>query len=247
MRFTARLFCVMLLIAPLTAVAQGSSAAMPRVLREFAYGDVRTLFVSASEALSPSGELRADLFPAEEGRMVRDLLKTAPVNGCIPYTEVYYSRVNVPIRMSIDDSISTAEIIVEGVVDGREYGFQFGVPGQLLRLGNLNPIRGQSEIRSSNLYVFVPVGRFNVGTQAICKTDYRYATPPSIGDRVVAFLLPDMLIGQYGDLIDESGLVTVRKNGALSLPARFEGDDLPQTLPALRNRIERPHLEKKEE
>jgi hypothetical protein len=43
---------------------------------------------------------------------------------------------------------------------------------------------------------------------------------------------------QFLEVFDESGLVTVRTDGAVSLPSRFESADVPRTRDALRQRIE---------
>jgi hypothetical protein len=234
------------MLAPF-AMADERSEPMPGVLREFENGEERILFVSAAEAFSSSGVLRAELFPGHDAIMVRRLLELPSVDGCIPAEEVFYSRVNVPFRESVDDAVAKSETIVQGVVDGQEFGFQFGIAGQLLRLRSLEILQGEISTGTDTLYAFVPLGRFVLGSQTICKTDYRYASAPTLGERVVAFLLPGRLRGQYAELTDEAGLVTVRKNDALSLPGRYESNDAPRTLSALRGRIERPLLEKKEE
>jgi len=240
---------VLLLIAACAAAIPLAAAepwqSIPKVLREIDGGTERILFVSASEALTPTGELRRDLFPAETSIIVGDLLRQPVVDGCIKDEEHFYSLVNLPHRDSIDTAAATAEFVVEGVVDAREYGFHGGEPGQLLRLEQLHVLRG-SELATEHLYVFLPVGRFQVGSATICKTDRRYAAEPALGDRVVALVLPNMIEGEFADVIDAAGLVTVHRNGTLSLPTRFNTDDAPRTLDALRVRIDKPHLEKQE-
>jgi hypothetical protein len=210
---------------------------MPPVLREATLGTDRVLFVSARQALGPDGAIREELFPAETGIMLRRLLERPPVAGCIPDGEHHYDRVNVPVRDSLDVAISTAATIIEGVVDGREYGFHGGEPGQLLRLADLEILHGNPS-RAEHLFIFLPVGRFSVGPHQICKTDARYASEPAMGDRVVVLLLPHMAGSEFLEVLDESGLITVRADEALSLPSRFESADVPRTRNALRQRID---------
>jgi len=218
---------------------------MPTVLKEIVHGSEVLQFVSASHAIKPSGEIDEMLFPSPTSTMLQSLLERPAVDGCIPDEEYIYDYVGIPFRETLDEAVGTAERVFEGVVDGREYGFHGGEPGQLLRVSEVKALRGDmADVEA--LFVFVPVGRFEVDGKVICKTDRRYASPPAIGDRVIVFQLPGMLNGQFVELIDDAGLVTVRRNGALSLPTKFESNESAMTPEQLRSRIRNPRLLQKD-
>lgn len=232
------------LIAALAATA-GKNVVhpMPTIIKEVVHGDDAVQFVSASETLTPTGEPRPDRFAPAVAEMIQGILNQAPEDGCIRYGEVWIDRVNVPLRESVDDAVGSADYIVEGVVTGRQFGFRAGEPGQLIRLSQLNAVRGTSAPRSE-LFVFYPVATFSVGSHVICKTDWRYGAAPADGDRLVVFALPNQTFGQFVDIVDEAGLITVRKDGALLLPKRLENANAPRTIDALRRRIDKPLLQK---
>jgi hypothetical protein len=238
------LLCVLVILACTAVWAENTRKPMPTVMRDIVHGADVVQFVSADEAVSPTGELRADRFHPEVAKVVEGILDQTPESGCIRYGEVWIDRVNVPVRSSVDEAISTAEYVAEGVVTGHEFGFRAGEPGQLLRLSQLKIIYGDGP-STDQLFLFYPVATFKVGARIICKTDWRYGSDvPAEGERVILFALPNQTFGQFVDVIDEAGVIPVRKDGALRLPERLAHPDAPRTLDALRRIIDLPGLKK---
>lgn len=222
-------------IVTILSAPQGTGGSMPKLLRDDTSATERILFVSASEAFTPDGRLRTEHFSREASLFMEGMLEMPSADGCIHYEERFDNSVNLPFRDSVESAIATSEYVFEGRVVEREYGFRNGEPGQLLRLADVTaPGR---PLRRDRLFVFFPVGRFTAGPLTICKTDRRYAAEPHVGDRIVVFAIPHSLIGDFVDMSDEAGLIVVRKNGNLSLPARLDTEEAPRDLEALHRRI----------
>lgn len=243
MKRASALFVSAILVA-LSALARGGGRDdMPKLLRQIVHGHDAVQFVSAGEALTPTGEPRPEYFPPAVAETVKEILNQKPENGCIRYGEVWIDRVNVPLRESVNEGLRTADYVVEGVVTGRVYGFRAGEPGQLLRVSQLRALLGALP-EAKELYVFYPVGTFRAGDQLICKTDWRYGDPPADGDRAVVFALPNQTFGQFVDIVDEAGFIRVQKDGSLNLPQRFNAETAPRSIDALRRVIEKQLFQK---
>lgn len=139
--------------------------------------------------------------------------------SCHPIGEIFVDEVLPPNRSSLLHTIRAAETVVLGRVLGRSYGFYRGVPGQLIMLASLRTFGLGVRAKSDTFFFFMPVGEFAVGNERICKSDARYAKPPSVGDDVFVFARPP--VGEKHDVLDihDGGeVVPIHSDGTAVLP-----------------------------
>jgi hypothetical protein len=180
-------------------------------------------WVRADAAFTSSGELIEKVFHPLNAQGLRQLLALPPdpEHGCIAITERFESWVNPPDRGSLRQAVLHSELIFRGEVVDRAYGFDRGWPGQLLRVEPREVLLGKAVL--DGYYFFVPVGTFQAGSYELCKTDYRYPEPPGRGDEVVLMLPyaagPDEA---FLDLVWETSILVLHRDGAVGVPARFD-------------------------
>lgn len=188
-------------------------------------------FVSAGVAIDASGELNATVLDEDSLRRLGTHLDNyrrgaLERTDCVPYGPVWVSRVNPVDRSSLRAAARTSQLVLEGTVVGRDYGFYEGdIPGQLLKVATERVMRGDSQL--DWYYVFYPVGEFEAGPYTFCKTDDRYPAPPEIGDRVL-LLVPEP--GEPGEpflpVEAAESIVVLGKSGEARLPKSFgEGEE----------------------
>jgi hypothetical protein len=75
-------------------------------------------------------------------------------------------------------------------------------------------------------YVFMPSGTVKAGRFKFCKKSPKYSDLPEIGERVL-LLINQSYINQGKLLLtgSESGVITIREDGKVSLPERYRHND----------------------
>lgn len=213
---------------------------MPEVLHtEFdrSIGIEAPRWVSLEAAVGADGELIEERFHPNALVSLRSLLARPAEHGCIRQGAIYDDLVNPPDWTTVAKLVRNSALLVRGKVTGTAFGFQGGMPGQLIRLEPIEYLRGDSQPVES-FYFFVPVGTFGIGGKVICKTDPRYAEVPDVGDEV-------LVAEQHRRRPAESfihthlapGLVTLHHDGTLSLPQAFRGEDAPRSVVDLLERV----------
>lgn len=166
-------------------------------------------WISASAATKTDGSLDPSLFhPYLWDRLARALeAPIDPVRGCIPQGEIFESWASPPDVSSLEATFRSAQRVLRARVVDSEIGFDRGTPGALFQVQLLENFKGGDGL--STYYFFVPVGRVKAGKVEICKTDYRFAAIPKIGDEVV-LLVPKAVPGDpLLDLPFEQGLLVL--------------------------------------
>ncbi|HEX2121196.1 MAG TPA: hypothetical protein VHL59_06080 [Thermoanaerobaculia bacterium] len=181
--FAAALLTIVL-VQPAVIAGGSADARIPRIAHRDDGG--APLWVSASEALLPNGDLRAELFNSayldaiEKNRVVN-------VEQCTRFMSRIIEGV-IPVG-TIEERVSASYTIVAGEVTAAEEGFYAGMPGTLfaLRISSRPKILGHSP-RSEFLYFFVGSARIATPYGFICSTaGPGAAVLPAIGDRMVVF------------------------------------------------------------
>ena len=163
-----------------------TGASMPALVESIDPERPWPVFVAAELAVTPSGAVAEDLFDLGTVWTIQHALETLrdPMGGdCIPWGEAYHFGPTTPHFDSVADLVTHSTPIVRGRVVGSRPGFSSGVPGQLLKIEVLEQLKADEGL--SYAYVFFPVGRLEVGEQAICKTDVRYARVPEEGTEIL--------------------------------------------------------------
>jgi hypothetical protein len=199
----------------------------PRILFRPEEGSHRyPAFVSADAALATDGTIDKSLFSPEAVDSIRNLLATSPQGGCIRAENYYESYVDPPPRATLGQAVRSSHLILLGTVVDKTFGFSGFTPGQLLHVRPDQTLKGSAQ--EDMYFVFVPVGDFSVGAFRICKTDTRYATPPEIGEQLLA-LVPKLWNSDQPNVFlntfDEAGVLTIKKDESLRFPRRYEKAD----------------------
>lgn len=233
MRSTLSLLAIALLgctLASADAVPPDTSP-MPQTLSRPSFDQPYPLFVAASATVNANGQLESSNFGGSALRDVSILLeKASQSSGCYTYGAVKDAVALGEDRSDFRRALRASPVAFMAEVTGAQAGFEYGIPGQLLRLRVEEVLRGQALL--AEYYYFVPVARFRVGAYEICKTDERFADPPAVGDRVLMMLARDGCCAQpYIDSHDayEGTQMTV-------LPAQGaarSGPDLAHSTPKL--------------
>jgi len=176
-------------------------------------------WVDARIAVDATGHLDPRYF-GNDHRMA-DVLASAASDGCHAVGTWYVDAAMPPLRGSLHQAILNSEVAVLGRVASKSYGFYGSVPGQLVQIVPERVVG--AKLPKAAYYYFVPVGTFSVGKEMICKTDWRYAPPPEIGQEVFIFakvpIDPDRVLLNVlgpGDVVGVSG------SGTLELPRQYQ-------------------------
>jgi hypothetical protein len=146
-------------------------------------------------------------------------------SACIDYGEVYDEIPNPPLRGTLERAFEGAQFVFRARVTASEGGFFGSVPGTLLRLEPIEVFRREPTVHQAASYlVFLPVGRVELGFATICKRDHRFPDLPVVGDETLVFVpkWSGASAGELLNLIDENGLLTLRQDGTVSLPAGYQ-------------------------
>ena len=216
--------------AKVAQVAPSKDSPMPKVLRTGSASDAVPTWVEGSQALRPSGELNVDLFDPETARTLQRLLTRPETSGCIVMgppvrgsvqIEDDSGRSLVSERRTLEEAFRASELVLEGKVTGIAFGFGDGTPGQLLRLSPIKIFKDKSA-EQRQYFVFLPIGRVQVGEKTICKRDPAYPAAPKVGDRVVVLLQKGFRADyQYLAVPDSTGIVVLGQTNSVGLPAAF--------------------------
>lgn len=180
-------------------------------------------FVSATAAVNEDGTLNEKLLHPASKSTLENLLSQDAVNGCIQIEEVWWEEMGVPSRESVQTATQRSDLVARGKVVGKEYGFRFHEPGQLVEVHIEQTYKGK--LSSEDLLTFIPVGTFTAGPYQICKIDRRFVQPPEIGDEVLLFVpVVERSDEPYVDLVDGSGLVVLEAQSA-RMPKQFDSRD----------------------
>jgi hypothetical protein len=200
------------------------SAEIPEVLHIPNAGNKYPAWVAAERVLTPSGEVDPSIFSLSDQVIIGQLLHRAAQDGCIQVGREQADESTGPERrdrQTVASMAKSAGWVFRARVTARATGFNGGVPGTLLEIVPEETLKGPSD-RSGAHYIFVPVGTFSVGGKKICKTDERYPALPEAGDRVLLFV--DLFWRNEGRFLwagGDSGIITIRKEGLVSLPKRY--------------------------
>ena len=147
-------------------------------------------WVSAEAAIDNTGQLKPELFHPGRLRGLKELLAQPEVDGCTRFEEVYLEFMDLQPRDSVDAALETAELVIHGKITGLSVGFNIGDPATLFRIKVLELGKGSTPLEVA--YFAWPIANFTLPGKRICKTDYRYAALPKIGDEIVAFVTKTM-------------------------------------------------------
>lgn len=200
--------------------APASDSQMPHVLRTEP-SVPHAAWVSANRAFTLSGELDSTLVSSDAAESIKRILARPESAGCIRVGMRFEDYVNPPRRSTIAQALQTAEYALTGRVTGQLFGFFHGNPGQLVEVEPETMFKGK--LPASKYYFFLPIGEFESNGKRICKTDTRYAAAPNIGDQVVLFAvrLGSGQSGNFLDIFDEGGFLSIDSDGAVSFPQRY--------------------------
>jgi hypothetical protein len=234
-RTVASLVAMVLLSGLLLRASPLQTKPMPEILRLGTVPNAYPTWVSAARVLTPAGDLDETLFPPDRINGLKVFLGLREVGGCVQVPPPIRDKVVftgpsgkslTPDRSSFDSAFRSSEMVLRGLVTGRSYGLAEGTPGQLLRLRPLaiykDRIRAQSEY-----YVFVPVGTFKIASKTFCKTDPAFALPPDVGEEALVLVETGMRLDESYLPIDDTGLITLRKDGKVEVPAAFGSSSVP--------------------
>lgn len=213
---TIRNFLIMLFSVTLVGLSAEAASTTPRMPQILPLPDLDyPIWVDASLALK-GGRPDPELLGPSANRL-NEILSSPLENGCHAVGPVYFQIAYPEPRETIDDAIVHSRSNILGRVTGSSYGFYGGIPGQLLRV-TPERIFGEAVLARS-LFVFVPVGRFKVGNDDICKYDPAYAEAPAVGGEV--FLFVGRPINGSIFPVGAEDIVPVTAKGILVLPRRF--------------------------
>ena len=147
-------------------------------------------WVSAEAAFDSKGELKPELFHPGLLSSVKSVLAGPEIDGCIRFEEVYLEFVDPQPRDSVDSALASTDLVIHGKITGSAVGFATTIPATLFRIEILGLGKGSTPLREA--YFAWPIADLTVAGKRICKTDYRYAALPKIGDEIVAFVTKTM-------------------------------------------------------
>jgi hypothetical protein len=205
---------------------------MPRALQTQRQDQAVRVWVDSRDVVTEAGQFNEDAFLTDPiaARMVKSVISSPMVGGCVSLGPTQISRVNPPARASVPEAVKTANLVLLGRVIGRSYGFFGGVPGQLLKLLPEEIVKGSGD-RPDAVFAFLPVGEFSVGNTRICKSDNSYAKEPALGDRALVFsATPLGAKREILDPVDDGGLLFIPREGTAYLPKRYLNDK--QAIPS---------------
>ncbi len=236
LRWLGMLFSLALTASsPVVSAEAARPAPMPEVMRsEHSRPSDDPFWIDANRVFTKDGQIDAQLLGPHETSYVSRVLATPERDGCIQAGEIFVDRIvmngKIIRRTSLDETFGSAGVAIRGRVTGRSTGFEGTTAGTLIRFEPITIYKDNSRPQKV-YYTFMPVGRFRVGNKTICKTDPNYAEVPEVGDEIV-LLQPDDDRGetQYLDSYDGAGIVTIKRDGRLALPAIFRSDSSPQPL-----------------
>jgi hypothetical protein len=184
------------------------------------------MWIDSSEILNEDGTINTTLIHPQGVREIQGLRSIPQEGGCTQVGTYFQDQANPPTRSTPEQAAQSARLVILGKVTEKAYGLKVDIPGQLLHVVPEEVLKGQP--RDVDAYfVFLPVGIFKLGNLKICKTDSRYAEPPSVGDEVLLFapLIAEWPRDQHEpflDLRDDGGLITIHAGGKVSQPKRYE-------------------------
>ena len=185
------------------------------------------IWVDEKNMVTPSGNLNTDLIAPSELFFIQDYLSSPPQKGCIPVGTVFEDLAGLPPRRTVEEATTNSRLTGLGTVTAKASGFSGEIPGQLLRVVPTELLEGHAR-NVDAYYVFFPVGQVTLGKAKLCKSDPRYPEAPRVGDSVVIFA-PDLWPWKedepFLETLDEGGFITIRPDGSVSLPDRFQSPE----------------------
>jgi hypothetical protein len=206
------------------------SGEIPRVLHIPNAGTPYPAWVAAERVLTPSGEIDPSLFSLSDRLIIGQYLRMPAREGCIRLR--HELQIEEPTaagpkaaRQNLASTAKSAGWVLNATVTARAAGFSASLPGTLLEIVPEEILKGPRD-RGGVHYIFFPVGTFSVGGIKICKTDDDYADLPEVGEHVLLFIdlfwrNEDRFLWAGGD----SGIISINKEGLVSLPKRYLATD----------------------
>lgn len=212
---------IMALSAPPSPPVASPQTAIPDSIWPQGFAGSHPIWVSAEAAVTRTGEVDPRALDSRASDMLQQLFAETPAGECVHIGSMFECWMHVPLYGSLEAASAESKIVVVGRVEARRFGFFYGTPGQLLEITVTEAYRRARGESRSAYFIFMPVGDFELGGRRICKTDPRYAEPPEIGDRVL--VLADLTLASDSIIwvAWPTQVVTIRRSGRVSLPARF--------------------------
>ena len=210
---------------PVRGASPATMEPMPEVLFTDNSGRREAVWVAAERVLTPSGEVDTNLFSDSEPETLERLMALPEKNGCIELAGIIYDFLNPPIRDNVYQAAKYASTVVMAEVTGLKAGFYGTDAGNLVQLLPVEILKGNSgEIRKP-FYVFLPNGSFSVGAHRFCARNPNYPSLPDLGDQLMLFV-PGRIDPSFPllEILDEGGVVVLKKNSPVDLPARYQKD-----------------------
>jgi hypothetical protein len=183
------------------------------------------VWVDEKNMVTPSGDLNTKLVAPSELLFMHDYLSSPPKNGCTQVGEFFEDFAGLPPRRTVEEATTNSRLVILGTVTAKASGFSGAIPGQLLRIEPTEILKGHAR-NVDAYYVFFPVGQVTLGETKLCKSDSRYPEAPRLGDSLVIFALdlwPWNESEPFLETLDEGSFITIRRDGRVSLPDRFQG------------------------
>jgi len=179
-----RMACLVAALLCLATPTAGFAAGIPDVVHRVDSEYKAPVFVSASKAIGKDGRVSRELLPDAYDTVENYLADPWAVeDGCHHIGELIEEYMWNNNRSSIKLAAQKSSNVFTAKVVEKAFGFNHGVPGQLLRIEPSETFHGATPLAS--YFIFFPVGEFIAGPYKICKTDRRYPEPPAIGDEVL--------------------------------------------------------------
>lgn len=213
----------------ISLAAAGEAGTVPDVL--YLHGNRPfPSWVAAEKIFTPEGTLNSTLLSPAARYGIAKAMELPLQGDCILVTDQGESGqlVEGPDSKPRNDLASTtrsSDWVFTARVTARASGFNGSVPGTLLQIVPEDVLKGPKN-RVGEHYVFMPSGTVKAGKLKFCKSNPKYSDLPEVGERVL--LLVNLTYINQGKFLltgNESGIITIREDGKVSLPARHRNND----------------------
>ena len=222
-RFPAAAAVLLLLAATATSLFAGTPQSSvlegyrPMPTQFEGYSNNEPQFVAADTLSDDSGKLDLSSLDGNASLTIESMLSHPSAdNGCLDYWTSYEDVDDEPRTLA--SALHKAPNVLIGTVTGSQPGFlDLTLPGTLLRVEVDEILRG---LYMEEIFTFLPVGDFRIGKIDVCKKNPFYPQLPTPGEQVV--LLFDKIGLHNVLLVGGDGVVTLKKDGAVSLSRLFK-------------------------
>lgn len=187
-------------------------------------------WVAAEKIFTSEGALNSALLSPSTRHGIAKAMEFPRQGDCILVTDQGESGqlVEGPDSKPRNDLASTtrsSDWVFTARVTALAPGFNGPIPGTLLQVVPEDVLKGPTD-RVGEYYVFMPAGTVKAGKFKFCKRNPRYSDLPEVGERVL--LLINLFYVNQGKLLltgNESGIITIHRDGKVSLPEKYRHND----------------------